>query len=373
MKRLSWIFKRCLLVFSASLSLFLHAGAADLITGAGSSFIAPVLYKWSFDYYEQNKVKINYQSTGSGAGLKQVEGKIVDFGASDKPLSVEELEEKGLFQFPAIMGGIVLVTNIPGISQGQLILDGPTIAQIYSGRIKKWDDENLAALNPHLKLPHKNITVVYRSDASGTTFNFTSFLEKSSQGNWKAGSGTAISWPSGATGVGAKGNEGITTMIKRASGSLGYVEYAYALQNKLAWTRLKNSRFQVVPQLDPADFQQPQKVSAAFRKAFRAAALSPQWDKLAGFSVLLTHHASGDFAWPLTAATFILMHKNQPDQKVAQEVLKFFHFAFTKGEKSAQALDYIPIPQKTYEFIQKKWTTEIKCNDGSPLWRKEPF
>ena len=337
------------------------AGANELVTGAGSSFIAPVLYKWSASYNIENGTKINYQSTGSGAGIKQIEGNIVDFGASDMPLKIADLESKGLFQFPAIIGGIVIITNIQGVSQGQLILNAKTIAEIYSGQIKNWNDPRIAQLNPHIKLPNKNIIVVYRSDASGTTFNFTYYLEKASQGIWKSGTGTAVSWPSGIMGVGGKGNEGITTMVKRAPGSIGYVEYAYAMQNKLAWSRLQNAEGKVVPQIEEKDFNNMQKVSEAFRHSFQAAALFADWDKTPGMSVLLANQ-KGAQTWPITASTFILIHKNQLNPKIG--------YAFTKGADSALSLDYIPIPESTYKLISKKWATDIKSDkDKSALWK----
>ncbi|APJ03804.1 phosphate ABC transporter substrate-binding protein PstS [Silvanigrella aquatica] len=352
------------LALTASYSSF----ASDLITGAGSSFIAPVLYKWSAAYNADKGIKINYQSIGSGAGLKQIEAKIVDFGASDMPLKSEELEQKGLMQFPAIIGGIVPVVNIEGVSHGQLILNAKLIAEIYTGEIKNWNDKRIAELNPTLKLPSKNITVVYRSDSSGTTFNFTHYLEKAGSQVWKAGTGTAVAWPKGIMGVGGKGNEGVTSMVKRASGSIGYVEYAYALQNKLAWTRLQNADGKVVPNIVVADLNNEQKVSEAFRKSFQAASLNAEWEKAPGMYVLLANQKGAD-TWPITASTFILVHKNQSKPEIGSEVLKFFNYAFTKGAESAQSLDYIPIPEKTYKLIESKWKVDIKSDkDKSPLW-----
>lgn len=346
------------------------ANASELVTGAGSSFIAPVLYKWSSLYHTETGVKINYQSTGSGAGLKQVEARIVDFGASDMPLKKEELDQKGLIQFPAIIGGIVIIVNLNGISQGQLILDAKTIAEIYSGQIKNWSDKRIAELNPGLTLPNKNITVIYRSDASGTTFNFTDYLNKASAGIWKSGIGTAVSWPKGLTGVGGKGNEGVTAMVRRAPASIGYVEYTYAFQNKLAWTRLRNSEGKVVPEIPADSLQDAEKVSAAFKASFQAAALNADWEKSPGLHLLLTDQ-KGAASWPITASTFILMHKKQTDTKIAKEVLKFFSFAFSKGAASALSLDYIPIPEKLYNIIEKKWETEIVSKDNNThVWKK---
>lgn len=343
--------------------------ANDLVTGAGSSFIAPVLYKWSASYNSEFGKKINYQSTGSGAGIKQVEGKIVDFGATDMPLKIADLETKGLFQFPAIIGGIVMVTNIPGVAQGQLILNARTIAEIYSGVIKFWNDPKITALNPSLNLPKKNIVVVYRSDASGTTFNFTYYLNMAGEGVWKAGNGTAVSWPAGIMGVGGKGNEGITTMVKRAPGAIGYVEYAYAMQNKLAWARMLNAEGKTVPTLSANEFSNEKKVSEAFKKSLQSAALNAKWETTPGMNVLLANQKGAE-SWPMTASTFILVSKNQQNPKIGLEVLKFFDFAFKKGAESALALDYIPIPESTYQFIEKKWSHDIKSSyDKNALWK----
>jgi phosphate transport system substrate-binding protein len=357
--------------FAIAVNFAVEASDSELITGAGSSFIAPVLYKWSSAYHTQTGVKINYQSTGSGAGLKQIEAKIVDFGASDMPLNKTELDSKNLIQFPAIIGGIVIVTNLNDISQGQLILNAKTIAEIYSGQIKNWNDKRIAGLNPEIKLPNKNITVVYRSDASGTTFNFTNYLEKASEGVWKAGAGTAVSWPTGITGVGGKGNDGITSMVKRAPGSIGYVEYAYALQNKLAWSRLQNADGNVVPVIAASDLKDEKKVSTAFRKSFQAAALYADWENSSGMYVLLANQ-KGSATWPITASTFILIHKNQSNPRIGKEVLKFFNFAFTKGAEFAESLDYIPIPEKTYKLIENMWASDIKSEkDKSSLWKSD--
>lgn len=356
-------------VLSLSLIKVPLAFGSDLVTGAGSSFIAPVLYKWSASYNQESGTKVNYQSTGSGAGIKQIEGKIVDFGASDMPLQASELEAKGLFQFPAIIGGIVMVVNIPGVKQGQLILDAKVISEIYGGVIKQWDDPKIAALNPTLSLPKKNIVVVYRSDASGTTYNFTYYLEKASQGLWKAGTGTAVSWPAGIMGVGGKGNEGITTMVKRAPGAIGYVEYAYAMQNKLAWARMVNAEGKVVPSLPEAEFTDQKKVGEAFRKSLQSAAANANWETIPGMHIILANQ-KGSETWPMTASTFILIHKNQENPKTGAKVLEFFNYAFKKGADSAKALDYIPIPESTYRFIEKKWAQDIKSShDKVALWK----
>nr|WP_186644562.1 phosphate ABC transporter substrate-binding protein PstS [Fluviispira vulneris] len=360
-----------LITLSVACSSGFLAHATNLVTGAGSTFIAPVLYKWSSDYNKETNIKINYQSTGSGAGLKQIEAKIVDFGASDMPLKNEELEKKNLLQFPAVIGGIVPVVNIDNITKGKLVLDAKLLAEIYSGKIKKWDDKRIQELNPSLKLPSKAITAVYRSDASGTTFNFTYFLDKASGGEWKAGTGTAVSWPAGVTGFGGKGNEGVTSMVKRAPGSIGYVEYAYALQNKLAWVRLKNAHGNVVPQIEANDLENPAKVSEAFKKSFQAAALNAEWETTPGMYILLANQ-KGEHSWPITASTFVLLHKYQDNVDTGKDVLKFFHYVFHHGSKSAELLDYIPIPEKTNKFIEKKWSEEIKASkDKSPIWVKQ--
>ncbi len=358
----------CVLAILSCVFISVVAKASNLITGAGSSFIAPVLYKWASQYKNETGVKINYQSTGSGAGIKQIQGKIVDFGATDMPLNSEDLETKGLTQFPAVIGGIVIITNIQGVSQGQLILNAQTLAEIYSGQIKNWNDKRIAELNPHVTLPNKGIIVVYRSDASGTTYNFTYFLEKSAPSIWKSGSGTAISWSSSIMGVGGKGNEGVTNMVKRAPGAIGYVEYAYALQNKMAWTRMFNAEGKLVPHLTESEFADDKKVSQAFRHSFQAAALNAEWEKTSGMGVLLANQ-NGAASWPITAATFILIAKQQENASIGKDVLKFFHYAFTKGAETAESLDYIPIPEKTVKLIEKNWSKEIKSlKDKSSLW-----
>jgi phosphate transport system substrate-binding protein len=352
-------FLKSFMAISIAISSSNISMASDLITGAGSSFIAPVIYKWSAAYYKETDSKINYQSIGSGAGIKQIENKIVDFGATDMPLTAKELDDKGLIQFPAIIGGIVIITNIAGVSQGQLILDAKTIAEIYSGQIKNWNDKRIAHLNPGLSLPDKKIIVVYRSDASGTTFNFTYYLNNASKSSWEIGFGANVSWPTGITGFGGKGNEGVTNLVKLTAGSIGYVEYSYAMQNKLAWSRMHNAEGNVVPVLEKNEFQNEKKVSEAFRKSFQAAALYAEWEKSAGMYVLLANQ-KGTLSWPMTASTFILIPKKSSHPKKINEVLNFFKYAYTKGDSIAESLDYISIPDKTYKLIQNKWNMEFE-------------
>jgi len=324
-------------MFAASTSAF----AAD-ITGAGSTFIFPVLSKWADAYKKDTGSRVNYQSIGSGAGIKQVEASTVTFGATDKPLKADELEKEGLAQWPMIMGAIVPVVNIDGVKAGDMVLDGPTLAQIYLGKITKWDDAAIKKLNPNVKLPSDAIAVVHRADGSGTTFNFTDYLSKVSP-DWKSkvGEGTAVEWPAG---VGAKGNEGVAGNISQTKNSIGYVEYAYAKQNKLTYTQLVNKAGKTV---------QPT------NEAFQAAASNADWTNAPGYYLILTDQP-GDKSWPIVASTFILMHKEASDKAASQEALKFFKFAFEKGAKSAEELDYIPMPDSVIKLIEKTWSADIK-------------
>jgi phosphate transport system substrate-binding protein len=317
------------------------AMAAD-ITGAGSTFIFPVLSKWADAYKKESDNGVNYQSIGSGAGIKQVEAKTVTFGATDAPLKVEQLEKDGLAQWPMIMGAIVPVVNIDGVKPGDLVLDGPTLGDIFLGKITKWDDAAIKKLNPNLKLPSEAISIVHRADASGTTFNFTDYLAKVSA-DWKSkvGSGTAVEWP---VGVGAKGNEGVAANIGQTKNSMGYVEYAYAKQNKLTYTALVNKAGKTV---------QPT------NEAFQAAASNADWTHAPGYYLILTDQP-GDKSWPIVASTFVLMHKDATDKAASQEALKFFKYAFEKGGKMAEDLDYIPMPPAVVDLIQKTWSSEIK-------------
>jgi phosphate transport system substrate-binding protein len=322
---------------AASTSAF----AAD-ITGAGSTFIYPALSKWADAYKKESGSGVNYQSIGSGAGIKQIQAKTVTFGATDAPLKPDQLEKDGFAQWPMIMGAIVPVVNIEGIKAGDMVLDGDTLAKIYLGTITKWDDAAIKKLNPSLKLPTEAITVVRRSDGSGTTFNFTDYLSKVSP-DWKTkvGSGTAVEWP---VGVGAKGNEGVSGNIGQTKNAIGYVEYAYAKQNKLTYTALVNKAGKTV---QPAT------------EAFQAAASNADWANAPGYYLILTDQP-GDKSWPIVASTFILMHKEPADKAASAEAVKFFGWAFAKGGKMAEELDYIPMPDSVVKLIQKTWSSEIK-------------
>jgi phosphate transport system substrate-binding protein len=322
---------------AASTSAF----AAD-ITGAGATFPFPVYSKWADAYKKETGNGLNYQSIGSGAGIKQIEAKTVTFGATDAPLKAEQLEKDGLVQWPMVMGAIVPVVNLEGIKPGELVLSGELLGDIYLGKITKWDDPAIAKLNPKLKLPTDAITVVRRSDGSGTTFNFTDYLSKSNA-EWKTkvGSGTAVEWPAG---VGAKGNEGVAGNIGQTKNSIGYVEYAYAKQNKLTYAAMINKAGKTV---------QPTVA------AFQAAASNADWSKAPGYYVILTDQP-GEASWPITAATFILMHKEPTDKAASAEAVKFFKWAFAKGDKMAEELDYIPMPEAVVKLIEKTWSADIK-------------
>ena len=322
---------------AASTSAF----AAD-ITGAGATFPFPVYSKWADAYKKETGNGLNYQSIGSGAGIKQIQAKTVTFGATDAPLKAEQLDKDGLAQWPMVMGAIVPVVNLEGIHPGELVFDGETLANIYLGKITKWNDPAIAKLNPKLKLPTDAITVVRRSDGSGTTFNFTDYLSKASA-DWKSkvGSGTAVEWPAG---VGAKGNEGVAGNISQTKNSIGYVEYAYAKQNKLTYAALVNKAGKTV---------QPTVA------AFQAAASNADWSKAPGYYLILTDQP-GEGSWPITAATFILMHKEPTDKAASAEAIKFFKWAFAKGGKMAEELDYIPMPESVVKLIEKTWSADIK-------------
>ena len=317
------------------------AFAAD-ITGAGSTFIFPVLSKWADAYKKESGNGVNYQSIGSGAGIKQINASTVTFGATDAPLKADQLQKDGLAQWPMIMGAIVPVLNIDGVKAGDLVLDGATLGDIFLGKITKWDDAAIKKLNPNAKLPSEAISVVHRADGSGTTFNFTDYLTKVNA-DWKSkvGSGTAVEWP---VGVGAKGNEGVAGNISQTKNSIGYVEYAYAKQNKLTYTALLNKAGMTI---------QPT------NEAFQAAASNADWTNAPGYYLILTDQP-GDKSWPIVASTFILMHKEATDKAASQEALKFFKFAFDKGAKSAEELDYIPMPDSVIKLIEKTWNSEIK-------------
>lgn len=327
------------------------AMAADL-SGAGSTFIYPVFAKWADTYKKDTGVGLNYQSIGSGGGIKQVIAKTVTFGATDKPMSDADLEKNGLVQFPMVMGGIVPIVNLTGIKPGELVLDGATLAQIYLGAITTWDDAAIKALNPNLTLPSTAIAVVHRSDGSGTTFNFTNYLVKLSP-DWKdkVGSDTAVEWP---TGVGAKGSEGVANTVKQTDGGIGYVEYAYAKQNSLSYSKLVNAAGKVVePSLE----------------SFGAAASNADFKGAKNFNVIITNEP-GDTSWPIAASTWVLIHKVPDDAAATGEALKFFAWAYKDGKETAKALDYVSIPDSVVDLIKASWKADIQA-DGKPVFAGE--
>jgi phosphate transport system substrate-binding protein len=334
----------------AALCAAAFAAQAVNVTGAGASFPYPVYAKWASDYKAATGNAINYQSIGSGGGQQQIKAKTVDFGASDDPLSGAELDKNGLLQFPAVIGGTVAVVNIDGIAPGQLRLTGALLANIYLGKIKKWNDAAIAASNPGVNLPASDIVVVYRSDGSGTTFGWTNYLSKVSP-EWKSavGEGKSVKWP---VGQGGKGNEGVAAYVGQLKNSVGYVEYAYAKQNKLAWTQLQNAA---------GKFVQPE------QKAFAAAAANANWKSAPGMGVVLTNE-SGEASWPVTAATFILVHKVQAKPGQGKAVLEFFDWAWKNGAQSAAALDYVPLPGEVTGQIRALWKSEIKDAAGKAVW-----
>jgi phosphate transport system substrate-binding protein len=327
----------------------LPAAAAD-ISGAGATFPYPVYAKWADTYKKETKVGLNYQSIGSGGGIKQIQARTVTFGATDMPLTAQQLTKDGLIQFPTVLGGVVPVLNVAGIKPGDVTLDGPTLAKIFLTEIKTWNDPAIQKLNPNTNLPAQPIVVVHRSDGSGTTFLFTDYLSKVSP-EWKSkvGASTAVEWPGG---LGAKGNEGVANNVAQTRGSIGYVEYAYAKQNKMTFAKLVNKEGKVV---EPT------------AETFMAAAANANWEGTPGFGVVLTNE-SGAATWPLAGATFILIHKQPRDAAAASEALKFFAWAYAKGDKMALDLDYVPMPDKVVGAIQKQWTAEIKDASGKPLF-----
>ena len=338
-------------IAAASTLAFASASFATDITGAGATFPYPIYAKWAEAYKAQGGGNMNYQSIGSGGGIKQITAKTVDFGASDMPLKPEDLEKAGLMQFPTVIGGVVPVINVNGIAAGQLKLDGTTLADIYLGKITKWNDAAIAALNKDMKLPDDNITVVHRSDGSGTSFIFTNYLSKASA-EWKTtvGEGTAVSWKAG---TGGKGNEGVASYVQRIKGSIGYVEYAYALQNKMTNVQMKNHDGQFV---------------VATEDSFKAAAAGAHWDKAPGFYEILTDEA-GKGAWPISGATFILLQKSQEKPESAKEVLKFFDWAYANGGKLAGDLDYVTMPDSVVKLIHAAWKAQVKDASGKALWK----
>jgi len=325
---------------------FAGIASAQEITGAGATFPAPIYSKWAADYNKATGVKVNYQSIGSGGGIKQIDSKTVDFGASDMPLTDEVLKTKGQMQFPTVMGGVVPVINVKGIEPGQLKLTGPVLGDIFLGKIARWNDPAIKALNPTLPLPDAAIAQVRRADGSGTTFIFTNYLSKVSP-EWKSkvGEGTAVNWPVGA---GGKGNEGVAAFVARLPNSMGYVEYSYVKQNKMTYAIVQNSA---------GNFVKPED------DTFKAAAAGADWNK--SFYQILTNQPGKD-AWPISGATFILMHTKQDKPANATEVLKFFSWAYKNGDKIAADLDYVPMPKPVIAAIEKSWG-EIKDTAGKPV------
>jgi phosphate transport system substrate-binding protein len=329
-----------------ALGLLSGAAFAQDVTGAGATFPAPLYAKWADSYNKVSGARINYQSVGSGAGLKQIRGKTVDFGASDMPLKDEELKADGLVQFPTVIGGVVPVVNIAGIKPGQIKLTGQVLGDIYLGKVTKWNDAALTALNPGVPLPDAAISVVRRADGSGTSFIFTNYLSKVNE-EWKTkvGEGTAVNWPAGA---GGKGNEGVAAFVNRLPNSIGYVEYAYVKQNKMTYTQLKNK---------DGVFVSPDDIN------FKAAAAGADWNK--SFYQVLTEQAGKD-AWPLTGATFIMMHKAQDKPAQAAASLKFFEWAYTNGDGAAADLEYVALPDAVKNLVRKQWA-EIKDATGKQV------
>lgn len=320
------------------------------ISGAGATFPYPIYAQWANKYNELTGVQINYQSIGSGGGVQQIKAGTVDFGASDAPLTAEELEQAGLIQFPMVMGGVVPVVNLKGIGPGELKLSSTLLADIFLGKVKKWNDPAIAAENKGLTLPATAITVVRRADGSGTSWIFTNYLDKvSSEWRKRVGFGKAVDWPAG---VGGKGNEGVAAYVQRIDGAIGYVEYAYALQNKMTYTLLKNKAGKYV---EPSI------------KSFQAAAASADWKNAPGYYVVLTDQP-GDESWPITGASYIIIHKEQKDARLARAMLDFFDWSYRHGGKMAEELDYVPMPESVAELVRAEWREFVKA-DGKPVWK----
>jgi phosphate transport system substrate-binding protein len=331
--------------------LIYEAALAISVTGAGSTFVYPILAKWSDSYRTKSGLAINYQSIGSGGGIAQIKKGTVDFGASDMPLKPDDLAASGLTQFPVVIGGDVPVVNLPGISAGQLKLTGPVLASIFLGNITKWNDPAIAALNKGVKLPAQDISVVHRSDGSGTTFIWTNYLSKVSP-EWKSkvGEGTSVEW---AAGVGGKGNEGVSATVQQIGGAIGYVEYAYALQNKMTDVQVQNQRGEFIH---------------ANTQSFADAAAGADWAHAPGFYLILTDQPAKG-AWPITGSVFVLMHKTQSNPAVAKQILTFFNWAYSdEGAKLAGTLDYVPMPAAVVKEVETSWTAELKDSAGKPVW-----
>ena len=333
--------KQLLWAVTAAVALIGTAPAAD-ISGAGATFPYPIYSKWADAYKTQTGVGLNYQSIGSGGGIKQIKAKTVTFGASDMPLKPEDLKESGLVQFPMIIGGVVPVVHVKGVEPGQMVLDGATVAAIYMGEITKWNDARIKKLNPKLALPDTAIAPVYRSDGSGTNFLFSDYLSKSSpKFKDSIGANTSVQWP---VGIGAKGNEGVANMTTQTDGAIGYVEYAYAKQNKMAYVQLKNHDGKTV---------------TPNAESFQAAAGSADWAHAPGYFLILTDQA-GAGSWPITGASFILVYGTPPDPAATGAALKFFDWAYKNGGKMAAELDYVPLPDKLIALVRETWKTQIK-------------
>ena len=325
------------------------AQAGD-ISGAGATFPYPIYAKWADAYKQKTGIGLNYQSIGSGGGIKQIKAKTVTFGASDMPLKPDDLEKSGLLQFPMIMGGVVPVVNLEGIKPGELTLDGPTLAAIFMGEITSWDDAKIKALNPNVNLPSKAVAVVHRSDGSGTSFLFTDYLSKTSP-EWKdkVGANSSVEWP---VGLGAKGNEGVAGQTTQTDGAIGYVEYAYAKQNKMTYTKMVNTDGKVV---------EPKTA------AFQAAAAGVDWANSPGYYVILTNQPGAD-SWPITGASFILIYKQPDDPEAVKTALEFFDWAYQDGDKMAEDLDYVPIPDELVGLVKTTWKSSIVDGSGKAIY-----
>jgi phosphate transport system substrate-binding protein len=337
------------IAFAVCAAAVTYAYAAS-VSCAGATFPYPIYAKWADMYNKETGFRLNYQSIGSGGGIKQIKNKTVTFGASDMPLEPKDLTASGLIQFPTVVGGDVPVVNLDGIGAGDLVLDGPTLANIFLGKITKWDDPAIKKLNPSAKLPSSAIVVVHRSDGSGTTFIFTDYLSKVSE-EWKSnvGASTSVEWP---VGIGAKGNEGVSNNVAQTKGAIGYVEYAYALENKMASVKMVNKDGKAVE---------------ANSTTFQAAASNADWANSDHYYVILTNEPGAD-SWPIAGATFILMYKQPADPAASAEAMKFFDWAYKNGKKAAEALDYVPLPDSVIAQIEKTWATEIKGPDGKPVY-----
>ena len=344
------LLRRTLLAAAVAVVAASGAASAAEISGAGATFPYPIYAKWADAYKQKTGTAMNYQSIGSGGGIKQITSGTVDFGASDMPLKGDQLQKAGLAQWPMVMGGVVPVVNLQGIKPGELKLTGEALADIYLGKIQKWNAPEIKQLNPNLNLPDKAIAPVHRADGSGTNFLFTNYLSQvNPEFKQKVGAATSVEFPGG---VGAKGNEGVAAMAGRTDGAIGYVEFAYALQNKMTYVQLKNR---------DGNFVSPE------IKAFQAAAAGADWNSEPGFGVVLTNQPGKD-SWPITGATFILLHKQVKDPQRAKEVINFFDWAYHNGDKMAEQLEYVPMPEKVTGAVEQMWKNEIKGPDGKPIW-----